>query len=397
MSAGAIKPKVLIIAFQENWVAIARLPKALQQAGFAVAALCPPNSYLAATKYLDGLFPCCSRRSGRKIFNQLKHIVHFWKPEIIVPGDERAVDFLLRLVQLHHQAKNEITPEMLECLRFSFGNFNWQAAAMSKCLTLSQAATLGIKTPKFGSPSSFAEAVHLAEAFGWPVIMKKSSSFGGRGVAFCANQHELAGVYRQYAKPYWKRTLASMYANAQGWELGLNWSASDHGFTVNETIGGTPAAAAVVAVNGKILARSAALKTKCYPDFKSPSSVIQMINHEGIFAAVEKLVGHWKATGFIGFDFMVTQEGTAYLIECNPRPTPLSYLGASSGCDLCLAWRHYLTGEEKPPGPTRRHEFVVHFPNEWQRDPNSPYLQNAYHDVPWDDPPLFRRLVADLK
>ena len=391
------KPKVLIVALQENWVAIARLPKALQQAGFAVAALCPRNSYLAVTRYLDQFYPWCSRRSGTKLHKQLAQIVHLWQPRIIVPGDERAVRFLLGIVNLHNRGKNGHPPELLECLRFSFGNFNWQAEATNKWLTLRRAAALGVKTPKFGLPSSFAEAVNLAESFGWPVVVKKSFSFAGNGITFCANLHELAGVYRHYHKPAWRRTLSSMFARAQGLELGQAWTAADYGFTINEVIGGTPAAAAVIAVNGKILARLAALKIKCYPDATSPSSVNQIIDHEGIFASVERLVAHWKATGFIGFDFMVTKEGEAYLIECNPRPTPLSYMGAFLGCDLCLSWRRHLSGEETPLRLTQCHKYVTHFPGEWQRDPTSPYLQKAYHDVPWDDPPLFRRLVADLK
>jgi hypothetical protein len=32
------------------------------------------------------------------------------------------------------------------------------------------------------------------------------------------------------------------------------------------------------------------------------------------------------------------------------------------------------------------HELVAMFPNEWRRDPDSPFLSSALHDVPWDDP-----------
>jgi hypothetical protein len=35
-------------------------------------------------------------------------------------------------------------------------------------------------------------------------------------------------------------------------------------------------------------------------------------------------------------------------------------------------------------------DVVALFPQEWMRDPASPYLTNAFHDVPWDDPALIR-------
>ena len=37
---------------------------------------------------------------------------------------------------------------------------------------------------------------------------------------------------------------------------------------------------------------------------------------------------------------------------------------------------------------------VALFPQEWARNAESPYLTNAYHDVPWDDPDLLEASVA---
>jgi hypothetical protein len=35
------------------------------------------------------------------------------------------------------------------------------------------------------------------------------------------------------------------------------------------------------------------------------------------------------------------------------------------------------------------------FPQEWLRDPSSPYLHSGYHDVPWDQPDLVRACVRN--
>ena len=49
-----------------------------------------------------------------------------------------------------------------------------------------------------------------------------------------------------------------------------------------------------------------------------------------------------------------------------------------------------------PPAAKVQHRTVALFPGEWARDPSSAYLSGAYHDVPWDDPPLVEALM-DLK
>jgi hypothetical protein len=39
-------------------------------------------------------------------------------------------------------------------------------------------------------------------------------------------------------------------------------------------------------------------------------------------------------------------------------------------------------------------DTVAFFPSEWRRDPESPYLVDGYHDVPWDDPALLRACLG---
>jgi hypothetical protein len=38
-------------------------------------------------------------------------------------------------------------------------------------------------------------------------------------------------------------------------------------------------------------------------------------------------------------------------------------------------------------------QTIALFPQEWQRDPASPFIAGAYHDVPWDAPALVRAYV----
>jgi hypothetical protein len=38
-------------------------------------------------------------------------------------------------------------------------------------------------------------------------------------------------------------------------------------------------------------------------------------------------------------------------------------------------------------------DIVTLFPQEWMRDPASPFLTSGYHDVPWEEPELLRACV----
>ncbi|MEI9886226.1 MAG: hypothetical protein WDN08_06930 [Rhizomicrobium sp.] len=37
---------------------------------------------------------------------------------------------------------------------------------------------------------------------------------------------------------------------------------------------------------------------------------------------------------------------------------------------------------------------IALFPQEWRRNPQSPWLSQAFLDVPWDDPGVLRALLA---
>jgi hypothetical protein len=387
------KPKILIVTF-ENWVAIARLPKALQRAGFEVAVICPENSYIGTTRYLDRLFTYDSRCGETGVLKLILESLEVWDTQLIVPGDERTLLFFHKMIQTDREGT--LLDGALEDLIFSFGNLDWHVEAVSKRLTLQTATRLGIRTPRFARPLSLPHAVSCANKFGWPVVLKKSTSFAGQGVWFCKNEEELTVTYHEFSEPGQWDVIPMLYSLRSSSPT-RRTCISDESFTVNEAIHGTPAAVAVVAANGKTLGAVAALKVKCHPDAKSPSSVMRFINNDTMLEAAQKLVRHWSATGFIGFDFIIDENGAAYLLECNPRPTPLSYLGAQCGCDLCLCLCQFLTGGTIPSPTAPRQEFVAHFPNEWQRDNESSYLHEGYHDVPWDDPALFYKLVADSK
>jgi len=84
-------------------------------------------------------------------------------------------------------------------------------------------------------------------------------------------------------------------------------------------------------------------------------------------------------------DFIRDASGAVHLIEINPRATQGGTLAFGKGRDLPAALAACIA-PAAGMRPAIPNDLVALFPREWQRDPASPYLKSAFHDVPWDDP-----------
>jgi hypothetical protein len=108
--------------------------------------------------------------------------------------------------------------------------------------------------------------------------------------------------------------------------------------------------------------------------------------------AIERMVDRLKLSGLCGFDFVLSAEdGSSQLIELNPRVTPTCHLIAADGKVLLAAL--YAALQESRASNLRRiprFEPLALFPQEMIRDPNSSFLQAAYHDIPRQSPELVK-------
>jgi hypothetical protein len=112
-----------------------------------------------------------------------------------------------------------------------------------------------------------------------------------------------------------------------------------------------------------------------------------------MMSAAERMAQRLGLSGFFGLDFMI-EDGTdaAYLIEINPRSTPLCHLRLGTGRDLIGALVSQLSGqplEEQPP--ITDNDLIAYFPQAWAS--NSELLQSSFQDIPWDEPELMEELL----
>jgi biotin carboxylase len=378
---------ILIVAFEAGRWGPARLVKSLHEAGFQVAALCPAENALAQTCYLDRLFPLDDVRSSRHVERCLAAAMQAWQPQLVIPADERVVACLHAL--LREKGTGRLDAQARATLVASLGDPRQWDAMLLKNRTLQLAQSIGVRVPEAGAAGSVDAAVLAAERIGFPVYVKSSFSWAGRGVSLCHDRDEVAAAMaagRPRSRLPFRNQLRRM--------LHRDWYPNEAEIDVQQAIAGVPAMYCAVAVDGEMLAGFAGITRKAGPDH-GPSSVVWLGEHAAMAEASAAMVAALGATGFLGFDFMIEDAtGDAYLIECNPRPIQVGHLGSRIGADLCAALAARLRQEPSPPKAAVHAEEIALFPQEWQRDADSLAGNDRYLDVPWDDQPLLRAMVA---
>jgi hypothetical protein len=127
-----------------------------------------------------------------------------------------------------------------------------------------------------------------------------------------------------------------------------------------------------------------------------PSTVLRRIQNATMDRTAEILASRLNLSGFYGLDFILEEQtGIAWLLEMNSRATQIPHLALGPGHDLPAAAFAAVTGLAVRPRPAvTNEETIALFPQEWNRDPASPLIRSAYHDVPWESPTLVRACMA---
>ena len=384
---------VLIVAIDEKRWGPARLPKFLQAKGFRVASLCSQANPLASTKYVERRFDFPKARSSHGMAAALHAAMHKWQPQLVIPADEIVVALLQHLMAGDLRGWH---PTTVDTLQFSLGDIQRRDAMLFKNRTQELAREIGVRVPEGSRVRSLDEAVAVGDQIGYPLLVKKSFSWGGDGVKLIRNRDQLVGAYAQMAPvevPAAKAFLRKL--------MGRDWFPAPRHLWLQGQIVGDPAMYSFVATAGRLHAGFAGFP-RSTSTVTGPSTVVECGPHAGMAEASCRMAAAVGATGFVSFDFMIERgSGKAFLLECNPRPNQVSHLGERIGVDLCAALlaglRAGMGAATRPAAEPRSSEKVALFPQEWLRASDSPVLQECYHDVPWDDERLLLRLASEAK
>ena len=317
------------------------------------------------------------------------------KPDTVVPVDELAV---MHLIELLRSATSSTGGEDLAALAArSLGGVGVLSASMSRITLLQLAKAEGVAVPETIPVDSPAELETAAAHLGFPLVMKADSTAGGRGVRIANNLAEASG--------WWSRLHRPLSLPRAVWRS-LKWKEWTHfrpwikrhmrGVTVQSYLRGAERTAMAVAKHGELQA-FVCFEVAQASKLCGPSTVLRVFDDPAMAATMRAVLRRMGATGFCGFDFMLSETGEPLLIEMNSRPTQLAHLPLGPGRDLVATYVRAVLGRETPDRASAADgTLIALYPQELVRDLQSPLIAGAYHDVPWESPALVRYALQPL-
>jgi hypothetical protein len=369
----------ILLATTVRWPSAARLAGAFASAGCKVEALLPSGHPAARSRYFGRTY--VYRPFGAAA--SLREAIHLAHPDLIIALDDRATGLLLRACK--NAPKHVVT-----LIARSLGNPKNYPTLMSRSGFIDAARAAEIRTPLTRAIASEADLEDAFGEMGFPLVIKADGTWGGDGVVIAHDREDALLAYRKLADPpSLLRGAVRAIRRSDAHFLRAALETKSPGISAQQFIPGKPATTSFACWQGKLLAANH-FETLAAQEANGPASVLRRFESEEMQNAAMRLAARFELSGLHGLDYVRDAEGKAYLIEINPRSPQTSYLGFGAGHDLVSALTARLDGTAHAPRPRVTGDVVALFPQEWMRDPASPFLTSAFHDVPWDDPALIR-------
>jgi hypothetical protein len=381
-------PGILLVT-TSRWLATARLAMAMARERCDVHVVCPPGHPVERVRSTR-----LYRYRATRPLQSIAAAISAATPDCVIPCDDLAADHLYRL---YRGAAGTAGATMRALLERSLGAPGSLPMLSARTRLIQVAQALGIRAPSTDVVRSASELDGWLRRHSLPAVLKSDKTSGGRGVCVVRTPREAAEAMAALsAPPSAARAVKRALVNQDTNYLVPCVRRTRPVVNAQAFIYGRDANCAVACWQGTVLGRItvAVLQTS---EPHGPASVVRLIENAEIAAAVAKIVRHFGLSGLVGFDFVLQHEtGDPYLVEMNPRATQSDHLQLGPGRDLPAALRAALSGD--PCAVTRRatsKEVIAYFPQEWRRDPASPFLQSAHHDVPWEEPDLIRAAILE--
>jgi hypothetical protein len=360
---------------------------ALAGAGCCVDAVCPSGhplgriSAVRQTHAYRGLVPLKS----------FAEAIAATKPDFIVPGDDLATSHLHHLYD-RERKRGTTEQSVCELIERSLGASESFPVVYARTAFMDMAREEGIRAPKTEVISNINDLRKWVARVGLPTVLKANGTSGGVGVRVIDTLEEAERAFRDLQAPPLLARAAKRALVDHDKTLVLP-SLLRRKYTVNAQafVAGSEANSTIVCWNGAVLASlHFRVVNKC--SAAGPSSVLRLIENPEMSSAIEKMARRLSLSGIHGFDFMLeANTGNAHLIEINPRATQVGHLALGPGRDLPAALYAAVSGEPfHAAQKVTEGDTITLFPQEWMRDPASPFLALGYHDVPWEEPELLR-------
>jgi hypothetical protein len=382
---GRMSGPLVLLASTTRLASTARLAMEFHDAGAAVALVSPGRhpagmlGFLAATRRYRASAPISSLEAALRAL----------QPDLVIPCDERTVR------HLHTICRRTTDGGVRALIERCCGEPAHYDTITSRAHLLALAEREGVRTPPNTLLPDAATLRRWTASHPAPFVLKADGSSSGFGVRLAADPVEAAEAFADLQRPV-RLGLALRESVLEGNHFVLpDWLRRQRpALSVQGFVDGWPANIGVACWQGEVLA-STCVEAVATERTLGPSTVSRVIQSTEMTEAARRIVRALGLSGLIGFDFMIeAATSAAYLIEMNPRSTPVCALRLGGGRDLTEALLARVMGRpvrERPPRTER--DIIVAFPETWMLDPGNSFLRSGYHDVPWEQPALVRHLM----
>jgi hypothetical protein len=320
--------KILVIA-TENTPLAARIAIALANVGFHVAALTRNGHPVREARAVECHFAYHPTWRSKSIICAIER----WYPDLLACTDDTAVRELQELHKLTAASDDRARRRITDLIELSLGPPTSFSATRNKSDFLALAEREGLRCPKtmvFAATRAFEGA---PPELTYPIVVKANHSEGGRCVRIVNSEGNLrAAVWELQTPRTWRcrRFFGNMLAS-----IALSWPRLRLRRTISlqEYIVGRPSNRAVICWKGKVLAGISVEAVEVTQE-RGPASVVRVIDHLEMATVCEHVVKRLELSGFVGFDFILDCANRAWLLEMNPRATPICHFFLVDGTNL---------------------------------------------------------------
>ena len=381
-------PKVLLVE-SSNWACAHRLAIVLSNAGSEVSAVCHVYDHpLLKARAVRRIMPYSSIHP----LDSLVRAIEATNPQIIIPCDDLAVQ---HLHELHARALKLEKPAsaMAALIERSLGSPESYPVVSSRWGLLKIAREEGLRVPDTCPINTINDLKSWHADHVPPWVLKSDRTWGGRGVKIAHTSDEVEQFFYEMTRLFGDvRAIKRLIVNGDPMWIRPWRNRSRPAIIIQQYIHGRPANCAVVSWKGRVLA-GIGVEAVSTRGPTGPATVVRVVDNPNMMLCAERIAYRLGLSGFFGLDFMVEAgSGATFLIEMNPRGTPLSHLQLGKGRDMAEALCSHMAGQpprEKPP--VTQNDMIAYFPDAWSCE--SEYLGTSFHDIPRGEPELVQELL----
>jgi hypothetical protein len=366
----------------------ARIAMAFDAAGCEVSAVCTSHHPIETIKSLHRRFPYSAVHPSASLLRAIEST----KPDLIIPCDDRAVEHLQQLCARCGDQNIGVA----RAIERSLGPLGSYPVVLGRYALLELAMGEGIRVPATQYLQSAKDLDQWQAKQPLPWVLKADGTWGGGGVRIAETPQQAKQLFPLLNSPCrLKRAIKRFLVNRDPFYLRDWWQRSSRSVIVQAYIPGRPANCAVACWQGKVLAQIS-VEVLGASRSTGPANVVRRIDNAEMTTAAQRIAEKLHLSGFFGLDFMIESgSGATYLLEMNPRCTPLSHFQLGLGTDMVSALHAVLSGQPPLPLPPQSarssHEVIAYFPQ--VLNSNSECQRSSVRDFPHGEPELAKALL----